>query len=226
MPGRALIPGTSRAGKPRAARPSRRTDILDVAARTFFENGFDRTSMRDIAASVGITAGSIFYHFASKDQLLVEVIEEGIRQGHEVAERELVGAETPLARFRALILGHLRALHDRRHMHKVSVQEWDRLSAEERNRLRQTNGRYRVRWASVLEELRQDGVLRADPEQFRRAQIASLNWTVHYREPDLADLSDLADRMAASSLNLALEDFRELRAAQGDRAPPRECVSA
>ncbi len=207
-------------------RRSRRNDILDVAARTFFENGFDRTSMRDIAASVGITAGSIFYHFASKDHLLVEVIEEGIRQGHEVAERELLGADTPLARFRALILGHLRVLHDRRHMHKVSVQEWDRLSAEERDRLRQTNHRYRVRWTSILEELREDGILRADIQQFRRAQIASLNWTVHDREANLADLSDLADRMAASSLNLSVEEFHVLLAARCDRPPVTNCVRA
>lgn len=187
---------------------------MEVAARTFFENGFDRTSMRDIAASVGITAGSIFYHFASKNQLLVEVIEEGIRQGHEVAEREFVGVTGSLARFRALILGHLRVLHDRRHMHKVSIQEWDRLSVEERARLKQSSHRYRVRWLSVLDELRQDGILRADPELFRRAQIASLNWTLHYREPDLADLPGLADRMAASSLNLGLEDFRALLVAR------------
>ena len=191
-------------------RPSRRNDILEVAARTFFENGFDRTTMRDIAANVGITAGSIFYHFASKNQLLVEVVEEGIRQGHEVAERELVGATESLARLRALILGHLRVLHDHRHMHRVSIQEWDRLSVGERARLKQTNHRYRIRWIAVLEELRRDGILRADPELFRRAQIASLNWTVNYREPDLTDLSGLADRMAASSLNLGLEEFRAL----------------
>ena len=206
-----LVTSTDR--KPRRGRPSRRDAIVDEAARSFFEKGFDRTSVRDIAEGTGVASGSIFYHFASKEDLLVSVIEEGIRLGHEAAERELVDATTPVRRFRALILGHLKVLHDRRHMHKVSIQEWDRLPPEARAKLKQTNNRYRERWMTVLEALSGAGLLRSEPELFRRAQIASLNWTLHYRPAELADLPALADRMAASSLNITLVDLRVLLAA-------------
>ncbi|CCW15841.1 Transcriptional regulator [Sphingobium indicum BiD32] len=194
----------------RRGRKSRRDVIIIEAARIFFEKGFDRTSVRDIAASSGMTSGSIFYHFSSKEDLLAHVIAEGIRHGHEIAEHALIGKVTPIDRFRALIVGHLRVLHDQRHMHKVSIQEWDKLPPEARAELKEANNRYRIRWLDVLAGLEQGGYLKAEAELFRRTQIASLNWTVHYKDEELEDLENLADRMAATSLNMATEDFTAL----------------
>src|SRR5512139_3144151 len=58
---------------------SRRPALLDAAARLFAERGFAGTSMRDIAASVGMLSGSIYYHFPSKQALLMAVHEESVR---------------------------------------------------------------------------------------------------------------------------------------------------
>ena len=43
------------------------------------KNGFNGTTVRDIADAVGILSGSLFYHFASKQDILCAVIEEGLR---------------------------------------------------------------------------------------------------------------------------------------------------
>ncbi len=197
----------------RRGRKSRRQDIVNYAALSFYERGFDRTSVRDIAANAGMTSGSIFYHFASKDELLTWVITEGLKLGHETAERELIGKTTAIAQYRALILGHLKALHDQRHTHKVSVREWDKLTEEARAELKQTNNRYRERWLAVLAELQSDGLLRSDVEIARRMLIAALNWTLHYRAADLTDLCALADRMGAVGLNMDADAFRALHQA-------------
>lgn len=194
----------------RRGRKSRREVIVDQAALSFYERGFDRTTVRDIAASAGITSGSIFYHFATKEDLLAWIIREGLKLGHETAERELEGQTTALGQYHALILGHLKALHHQRHTHKVSVREWDRLSDTARSELKQINNRYRERWLLVLSALQDDGVLHAEPETARRMLIASLNWTLHYRDADLADLNELARRMAAAGLNLSLPEFDAL----------------
>lgn len=197
----------------RRGRKSRRQDIVHYAALSFYERGFDRTSIRDIAASAGMTSGSIFYHFSSKDELLTWVIREGLKLGHETAERELVGKATAIAQYRALILGHLKALHDQQHTHKVSVREWDKLTEEARTELKQNNNRYRERWLTVLGELKADRLIKSDIETARRMLIAALNWTLHYRGTDLQDLEALADRMGAAGLNLETERFKELYAA-------------
>ncbi len=53
-----------------------RKHILDVSLRLFSERGFARTSIRDIARDAGITDAAIYYHFASKRELLEALVEE------------------------------------------------------------------------------------------------------------------------------------------------------
>src|SRR5947209_17027405 len=58
---------------PKPARTDRgggtRRQILDQAARLLRTNGYASTSLRDIAAATGMKAGSLYYHFASKEAL-------------------------------------------------------------------------------------------------------------------------------------------------------------
>ena len=61
----------------------RRGDIVRAAAKLFRDKGYDGASMRAIANAVGMQCGSPFYHFASKQDILVAVVEEGLRQGLE-----------------------------------------------------------------------------------------------------------------------------------------------
>ena len=54
-----------------------REGILSAAARLFRYEGYHATTMRDIAQEAGIEAGSIYYHFQSKDQILSDVLDLG-----------------------------------------------------------------------------------------------------------------------------------------------------
>ena len=51
--------------------------LLDEAARLFGAQGFHGTSIRDIVRSVPMLPGSVYYHFATKDLLLVAVFDDG-----------------------------------------------------------------------------------------------------------------------------------------------------
>jgi len=57
---------------------SRRSLILKTAAMLFRQHGYERTSVRQIAEALSMTSGSIFYHFTTKEELLVTVMEEGV----------------------------------------------------------------------------------------------------------------------------------------------------
>ena len=63
-----------------ARQDNRLPAILDATARLFRHKGYAVTSMRDIAAAAGMLAGSLYYHFASKEELLVAVYAEGVRR--------------------------------------------------------------------------------------------------------------------------------------------------
>lgn len=63
--------------KPRIGRrgsaPQTRERILDIALELFTEQGYDGTSLRDIAERLGTTKAALYYHFARKDDILIEL---------------------------------------------------------------------------------------------------------------------------------------------------------
>ena len=100
------------AAKPlRSARSDNRLPaVLDAAARRFAERGYAAASMRDIAAACGMLPGSLYYHFAAKEDLLVAVYGAGVEQ-LSAAVRGAVEKETaPWARLEAACAAHLEAL--------------------------------------------------------------------------------------------------------------------
>ena len=87
-------PRPVRARRPRRGRDTR-LQILDASLRLFSERGFARTTVRDIARAAGITDAAIYYHFASKRDLLVALFEEkGILTA--IQDLEQLSTELPL----------------------------------------------------------------------------------------------------------------------------------
>jgi AcrR family transcriptional regulator len=51
--------------------PDTREQILDVALELFVDNGYDNTSLREIAERMGFSKAALYYHFPSKDDILM-----------------------------------------------------------------------------------------------------------------------------------------------------------
>jgi AcrR family transcriptional regulator len=84
-------------------RENHRDRLLHGALKCLYENGYARTTSRDIAAAAGSNLGSIGYHFGSKEQLMNAAIREGCSQWTEQL-RQLAFADagaTPTERLRA-----------------------------------------------------------------------------------------------------------------------------
>lgn len=58
----------------------RRNQILDCAQSLFFSNGYDVTTVNDIMKAAGLSKGGFYHHFASKDELLVGILERSVLQ--------------------------------------------------------------------------------------------------------------------------------------------------
>lgn len=72
---------------------ARRQEILDRAIEVFRTHGADRTSLRRIAETLGVSHASLLHYFSSREQLLVAVYEHAERRrGHPVDEDEPIGA--------------------------------------------------------------------------------------------------------------------------------------
>lgn len=58
-----------------ASRAVRRAQILDAAQRCFAERGYHRATMDDLALAAGLSKGSLYWHFRSKEQLLLALFD-------------------------------------------------------------------------------------------------------------------------------------------------------
>jgi AcrR family transcriptional regulator len=84
--------------------------LLDEAARLFGTQGFHGTSIRDIVRAVDMLPGSLYYHFATKEDLLAAVYAEGVRRISERAQAAVDGKTEAWARLEAACIAHLEAL--------------------------------------------------------------------------------------------------------------------
>ena len=95
--------------------------LLDEAARLFGAQGFHGTSIRDIVRAVDMLPGSIYYHFATKDLLLVAVYAEGVRRISERVEAAVATKSDPWERLEAACVAHLEALLTERDYAQVVI---------------------------------------------------------------------------------------------------------
>jgi AcrR family transcriptional regulator len=91
----------------------RRQQLLTVALDLFSRQGFDGTTIRDIAAAANVTEGLIYKHFASKEELLEEVIARARKRLYNLDYGSLSGRDPEesiaglLRTFAGLIRAHL-----------------------------------------------------------------------------------------------------------------------
>jgi AcrR family transcriptional regulator len=88
--------------------------IVDAAVDLFYERGYHATTMRDIASAVGIKAGSLYNHYAGKQEILLRICLETSRQLYEGALAALEGIDDVEEQLRRYIIWHV-TFHAERH---------------------------------------------------------------------------------------------------------------
>jgi len=92
---------------PRDAIADPRQDILRAAARLFQEQGYDGTSMNDIAAALKLSKGGLYHHFQSKDEILFDLMSHAMDITEERVLNPVRAIPDPEERLRALIRRHI-----------------------------------------------------------------------------------------------------------------------
>lgn len=67
-------------------RTNTREQIRTVALEMFAERGYDRTSLREIAEQLGVTKAAVYYHFKTKEDILVSLLEDFLGQVDELLD--------------------------------------------------------------------------------------------------------------------------------------------
>ena len=187
-----------------------RDGVLDIAARLFREQGYGSVSLRKIAEAAGIRAGSIYYHFGSKDEIVAAVLDAGIRVVHASMRDAITDlpadtdGETIL---RSAIRAHLRALLDVSDYTSANVRIFGQVPQSVRDANLPTRRAYEAEWDSLLSQLKKDGTLKQDVDirRLRLMLIGTLNATLDWFDPDRGSADALSRTYADVFLNGILQ---------------------
>lgn len=160
---------------------NRKQQLLDAAARLFSTHGYHATSMRDISAAVGMLPGSIYYHFASKDELLLTVYEEGVRRIAESVDLAVAREKHPHRRLEAACVAHLEMLLDQSDYAQVVLRVLPDDALPVKPRLVALRDQYESRFKQLVAALALTPAV--DPHYFRLLLLGALNWSQTWYRP-------------------------------------------
>ena len=147
-------------------------------------------------------SGSPFYHFASKQAMLLAVMEEGLAEGLRRTEAVLALRLPPREKFRRLVRSHLGTIHDAGNdFIPVLLYDWRSLTPANRRRVIALRDRYDALWKRMLDELARADLVAGDPQMARLFVLGAINWTAKWYRPG-GRLS--VDALAAQATRLLL----------------------
>src|SRR3954451_437955 len=174
---------------------NRRDELLRVSARLFREKGFDGTSIRDISSAAGMHSGSPFYHFKTKQDILVAVMEQGLAEGLRKSEDVMALTVPPEQKLTGLIRAQLGTiLEEGSDFIPVLLYDWRSLNSANRRRIVALKDRYDALWQQVIDELQCAGHMAGDAQLARLLILGAVNWTgTWYRAGGRLSLNDVAE---------------------------------
>ncbi|MBI2314408.1 MAG: TetR/AcrR family transcriptional regulator [Betaproteobacteria bacterium] len=152
--------------------------LLDEAARLFRQKGYHAASIRDVAAAVGMLPGSLYYHFASKEDLLVAVYEEGVRQISDAVVVATAGQSDPWRRLEAGCVAHLEALLRLNDYAQVVIRVLPRDVPKARSRLTLLRDAYERLFTDLIAALPLPAGV--DRRYLRLMLLGALNWSQNW----------------------------------------------
>jgi len=150
---------------------SAREKILLAAVQLFAEYGYHAAPLRDIARIAGIQAASIYYHYTSKQALLIEIMETYMQRLNANLERILREQNEPQQRLRAAIANHIRLHTNYKSEFFIIDTEIRALEEESRKRIISLRDHYEY----LLQELLRDGMERG---VFRQSDVKVSSYAI------------------------------------------------
>lgn len=171
--------------------------LLAAAAKLFREKGYNQTTVRELAAELGILSGSLFHHFDSKSEILFNVMKEVVLSMEVALEMALEECSTTEDKIRALIINELAFIHGKTgNASAVLVHEWRSLSKEQQQYLLKERAAYFDLWQKVFEQAEKEGLISIEPVYLRQLLNGAIIWTGNWYKPGGSlSMSALADKI-------------------------------
>jgi AcrR family transcriptional regulator len=179
--------------------PDTRENLLRLAARSFSTHGYSATTMRGIAEQAGIEAGSIYYHFSSKEDLIDAVLEHGAEsiRDHLLEHVNALGEGADARqRFKAALVGQMSAVVKFGDFAMAHGRLLAQLPDTARERQVKRRAKHQDLWTGFMEDLRAQGFLRPDVDiaLCRVFVLGFVNSVQAWFNPRKGSLKDVVDQ--------------------------------
>ncbi|MDD5093179.1 MAG: TetR/AcrR family transcriptional regulator [Dehalococcoidia bacterium] len=193
---------------------TRQEEIYRAAARLFFTKGYHGTSMRDLAASVGVEQAALYYYYRSKGEILYAIMKKAVLDLIETSDSALKNEVTLMDKMRRFLNNHMIFFLERRDEAGLGF-ELRNLEREQQDELRQLQRAYIERFRLILDQGVQEGVFRpCDTHIVTMILVATTNSVAAWYHPEgqrgpdeIADIfTDIAIRgvSQAADVNVAM----------------------
>ncbi|WLQ33255.1 TetR/AcrR family transcriptional regulator [Streptomyces castrisilvae] len=143
--------------------PERRAELLATAAEVFAAQGYNATTVRRIADAAGMLAGSLYYHFDSKESMVDEILSTFLNELWEGYDVVLEAGLGPRETIEALVTESFREIDRHRDVVAIYQKEARHLAAQPRFQyLDDSQRKFEKAWLGTLERGVADGTFRAD----------------------------------------------------------------
>ncbi|WP_445184701.1 TetR/AcrR family transcriptional regulator [Pseudonocardia sp. Cha107L01] len=190
------IPGTAQSDGSGVKAARTRERLLDATATVLSRKGFAGTRMADIAELAEIQAPAIYYYYASREDLIEEVMFTGASAMREHLARVLQAlpeGTSPADRISAAVDAHLRHELELSDYSTAIIRNANQLPPQVSRRALAEIAAYNDVWRGLVADLAAVGQLRADvePATGRMLVLGALNWTAEWWDPSRGPLSEL-----------------------------------
>lgn len=166
-----------------------RLTILIAAARVLRARGYEGVTLRHIAEVAGMEAGSIYYHFSSKEEIIDEVLSRGLNEVADGVATVLRNREKfacPVECFAAAVRTHMLYLFIRNDFVAMNMRIYAQLPRDMQERHHPVRQRLATVWSDCLHFIEQSNEFREGIEIMltRQLLLGALNWTALWFKPD------------------------------------------
>lgn len=160
--------------------------ILLAAGRLFREKGFAATTVREIAQAAAMLPGSLHYRYASKDDVLVALMERGVKRAIAAVTEAIATTRDPIERLRLGLRAHLELLCQGDDSLYVLLYDFRSLPPAAKEGVEKSRGRYEAFWDGMLYEAWGTGRSRSvlDVELVRQFGMGAINWVATWYRPE------------------------------------------
>jgi AcrR family transcriptional regulator len=143
-----------------ALQERRREDILATAASSFAEHGYHRTDVQWIADGLGVSKGTIYRYFPTKEELFLAAVRRGVQRLYDALDAATATIADPLERLCANVTSYLEFFRTNPQLVELFVQERAAFKDHRRPVFFELRAARRERWRPVIEDLVRGGRVR------------------------------------------------------------------